>query len=106
MSTDRWFQVTPVKVLLCSRRDALNATLSNPAVVIKLGRISMGKRVVVGDTVNSNLSPSVFGRHTGQAEGFSYTEANVKKGITWDENTLFEYLGEFLPRSSHCQLIL
>ena len=35
---------------------------------------------------------SVFGRKTGQAEGFSYTAANVNKGITWDEQTLFEYL--------------
>ena len=35
---------------------------------------------------------SVFGRKTGQAEGFSYTAANVNKGITWDETTLFEYL--------------
>jgi hypothetical protein len=34
----------------------------------------------------------VFGRKTGQAAGFSYTAANVNKGITWDENTLFEYL--------------
>lgn len=35
---------------------------------------------------------SVFGRKTGQADGFSYTQANVSKGIIWDENTLFEYL--------------
>ncbi|KAK9894409.1 cytochrome-c from the OXPHOS pathway [Cystobasidium minutum MCA 4210] len=42
-------------------------------------------------TVGPNLH-GLFGRKTGQAEGFSYTEANVKKGITWDENTLFEYL--------------
>jgi hypothetical protein len=35
---------------------------------------------------------SIFGRKTGQAEGFSYTAANVNKAITWDENTLFEYL--------------
>ncbi|KAF8606604.1 cytochrome c [Ceratobasidium sp. AG-I] len=41
--------------------------------------------------VGPNLH-GVFGRKTGQASGFSYTEANVKKGITWDENTLFDYL--------------
>ena len=34
----------------------------------------------------------LFGRKTGQAEGFSYTQANVSKGITWDEQTLVEYL--------------
>jgi cytochrome c len=34
----------------------------------------------------------LFGRQTGQAEGYSYSNANVKKGITWSEDTLFEYL--------------
>ncbi|KAI3631498.1 hypothetical protein MIR68_007094 [Amoeboaphelidium protococcarum] len=34
----------------------------------------------------------LFGRKTGQAEGYSYTAANVNKGITWSEDTLFEYL--------------
>lgn len=41
--------------------------------------------------VGPNLS-GLFGRKTGQASGFSYTEANIKKGITWSEDTLFEYL--------------
>lgn len=41
--------------------------------------------------VGPNLS-GLFGRKTGQASGFSYTEANIKKGITWNEDTLFEYL--------------
>ncbi|KAF5359811.1 hypothetical protein D9756_003637 [Leucocoprinus leucothites] len=41
--------------------------------------------------VGPNLH-GLFGRKTGQAEGFSYTAANVNKGITWDEATLFEYL--------------
>lgn len=34
----------------------------------------------------------LFGRKTGQAEGYSYSAANVNKGITWEEDTLFEYL--------------
>nr|ALS05188.1 cytochrome c [Tortanus dextrilobatus] len=34
----------------------------------------------------------VWGRKTGQAPGFSYTQANVDKGITWGEDTLDEYL--------------
>jgi hypothetical protein len=37
---------------------------------------------------------SYSGRKSGQAEGFSYTAANVNKGVTWTEQTLFEYLGE------------
>ena len=34
----------------------------------------------------------VFGRKTGQAAGFSYTQANKDKGITWDVDTLDVYL--------------
>merc|ERR1712087_451569 len=33
-----------------------------------------------------------WGRKTGQAAGFSYTEANIKKGITWNDDTLDVYL--------------
>ena len=48
---------------------------------------------------------SVFGRKTGQAEGFSYTAANVNKGITWDEQTLFEYLENPKKVCTHCHVI-
>uniref|UniRef100_A0A6M2DR58 Putative cytochrome c n=1 Tax=Xenopsylla cheopis TaxID=163159 RepID=A0A6M2DR58_XENCH len=34
----------------------------------------------------------LMGRKTGQAPGFSYTDANKAKGITWTKDTLFEYL--------------
>ncbi|XP_036351144.1 cytochrome c, somatic-like [Ochotona princeps] len=34
----------------------------------------------------------LFGRKTGQAADFSYTDANKSKGITWGEDTLMEYL--------------
>ncbi|POI22617.1 hypothetical protein CIB84_013636 [Bambusicola thoracicus] len=34
----------------------------------------------------------LFGRRTGQAAGFPYSEANKKKGVTWSESTLMEYL--------------
>lgn len=34
----------------------------------------------------------LFGRKTGQAPGFAYTDANKSKGITWTRQTLFEYL--------------
>ncbi|KIM59424.1 hypothetical protein SCLCIDRAFT_16509 [Scleroderma citrinum Foug A] len=41
--------------------------------------------------VGPNLH-GLFGRKSGTVEGFSYTAANVSKGVVWDENTLFEYL--------------
>ncbi|EFN57022.1 hypothetical protein CHLNCDRAFT_30572 [Chlorella variabilis] len=34
----------------------------------------------------------LFGRKTGQAAGFSYSKANVDKGVTWGEDTLYDYL--------------
>ncbi|KAG5920894.1 hypothetical protein E4U61_007388 [Claviceps capensis] len=34
----------------------------------------------------------LFGRKTGSVEGYSYTDANKQKGITWDDDTLFAYL--------------
>mmetsp|Transcript_34382 Transcript_34382/g.70910 ORF Transcript_34382/g.70910 Transcript_34382/m.70910 type:complete len:105 (-) Transcript_34382:60-374(-) len=42
----------------------------------------------------------LIGRKTGQAADFSYSLANVNKGITWNEDTLFEYLlnpKKFIP---------
>lgn len=40
-----------------------------------------------GNKIGPNLH-GLFGRKTGQVEGFSYTDANKQKGITWDEDTL------------------
>ena len=34
----------------------------------------------------------LIGRKTGQAVGFTYTQSNKDKGITWGEDTLFIYL--------------
>lgn len=41
--------------------------------------------------VGPNLS-GIIGRKTGQAPGYSYTDANKSKGITWNKDTLFVYL--------------
>lgn len=58
--------------------------------------------------VGPNLH-GLFGRQSGQVEGFSYTAANVNKGVHWDNDTLFEYLenpkkyipGKFTLQSVH-----
>ncbi|GJJ16115.1 hypothetical protein Clacol_010394 [Clathrus columnatus] len=43
------------------------------------------------DKVGPNLH-GLFGRKSGTVDGYSYTAANVNKGVTWGEDTLFEYL--------------
>ncbi|KAI9854277.1 MAG: iso-1-cytochrome c [Vezdaea acicularis] len=40
-----------------------------------------------GNKIGPNLH-GLFGRKTGQVEGFSYTDANKAKGIVWKEDTL------------------
>jgi len=49
--------------------------------------------------VGPNLN-GLIGRKTGQAPGFSYSDGNKAKGITWGPDTLFEYLEnpkKFIP---------
>jgi cytochrome c len=36
----------------------------------------------------------VFGRKAGLAEGYKYSEAHLKSGLTWDEATLAKYLAD------------
>jgi cytochrome c len=38
-----------------------------------------------------NLS-GLFGRQSGQADGYSYSKANKESGVTWSDDTLFDYL--------------
>ncbi|KAF2141207.1 uncharacterized protein K452DRAFT_287916 [Aplosporella prunicola CBS 121167] len=44
-----------------------------------------------GNKVGPKLH-GLFGRKSGQVEGYSYTDANKQKGVNWDENSLFDYL--------------
>ena len=44
----------------------------------------------------------LFGRQSGQAEGYSYTDANKKAGILWGDDTLFAYLAnpkKYIPKT-------
>lgn len=34
----------------------------------------------------------IVGKKTGQGEGYSYSKANIDRNITWNDETLFEYL--------------
>ncbi|KCV71265.1 cytochrome c [Fonticula alba] len=34
----------------------------------------------------------LFGRTTGAVSGYNYSQANKNAGVTWDDQTLFDYL--------------
>nr|CAD7577518.1 unnamed protein product [Timema californicum] len=42
----------------------------------------------------------IVGRKSGTVQGYSYTDANMKKGVMWSRETLFTYLAnpkQFIP---------
>lgn len=49
----------------------------------------------IGETAKNAVGPELnglIGRHSGSVEGYNYSEANKKSGITWDEATFAEYI--------------
>lgn len=40
-----------------------------------------------GNKIGPNLH-GLFGRHSGQVEGYSYTDANKKRAVEWNQDTL------------------
>jgi cytochrome c len=49
----------------------------------------------IGETAKNLVGPQLnglFGRHSGTAEGYSYSAANKNSGITWDEAVFAEYI--------------
>jgi cytochrome c len=55
-------------------------------------QIGEGAKNLVGPQLNG-----LFGRHTGQVEGYSYSAANKGANITWDEAVFAEYIKD--PRA-------
>jgi cytochrome c len=49
----------------------------------------------VGPTARNQIGPvlnGLFGRTAGHVEGYSYSDANKKSGLTWDEATFRDYI--------------
>jgi cytochrome c len=44
----------------------------------------------------------LFGRTAGTVPGFSYSPANLKSGVVWEQDTLYEYLlnpKKYIPKT-------
>ncbi len=76
----------------CSRPAVRNVILLVPVNPTRLAQTFTGKLSALSVRLPQLTLNSLFGRQSGKAEGFSYTAANVNKGVHWDEKTLFEYL--------------
>jgi cytochrome c len=50
-------------------------------------QIGPNARNLVGPKLNG-----LFGRKSGSVEGYNYSDANKKSGITWDETVFVEYI--------------
>ena len=51
----------------------------------------------VGETAKNMVGPrlnGLFGRKAGSIEGFKYSEANAKSGVSWDEATFAKYIAD------------
>ena len=49
----------------------------------------------IGENAKNKVGPELNGldgRKSGTVEGYSYTDANKKSGLTWDEATFKEYI--------------
>jgi cytochrome c len=49
----------------------------------------------VGPTAKNAVGPvlnGLFGRHSGSVPGYTYSEANKKSGLVWDEATFRDYI--------------
>jgi cytochrome c len=49
----------------------------------------------IGENAKNAVGPELnglFGRHSGSAPGYNYSDANKNSGITWDETVFREYI--------------
>ncbi len=54
----------------------------------------------IGETAKNGVGPhlnGLFGRHTGEVEGYSYSAANKAANLTWDEAIFADYIKD--PRA-------
>jgi cytochrome c len=90
-------------IVLAAAAVALLASQSAQAQDAAAGEQSFKKCLpchAVGEGAKNKVGPvlnGLEGRHSGSIEGYSYSEANKKSGITWSHDTFKEYIKD--PRA-------
>jgi cytochrome c len=109
MTKDIQVQVILLKllaVLLMVAFDSSNAQEADLSDRAEAGAIVFKKCMAchqVGPTARNGIGPvlnGVVGRPAGQYSGYSYSSANKRSGLVWDEPTLTRYLrgpGDVVP---------
>ena len=65
---------------------------------VAAGKTSFNKCLAchaIGDGAKNKVGPELNGldgRHSGSVEGYNYSDANKKSGITWNKETFLEYI--------------
>jgi cytochrome c len=76
-------------ILLSAQAQAADATAGERVFKAQCGACH------TGEAGKNRVGPSLFGivgRHSGEVEGFRYSNANKNANLTWDEATLDRYL--------------
>jgi cytochrome c len=90
-----------VKRLTLGALVAIASSLAAPVALaqdVAAGKTSFNKCMachVVGEGAKNKVGPELNGldgRHSGTAEGYSYSDANKNSGITWNEAQFRDYI--------------
>jgi cytochrome c len=91
----------PMKILplsVVALVSAMSAASSAWAQDVAAGETSFHKCMAchaVGEGAKNKVGPElngIDGRHSGTAEGYSYSDANKNSGITWNKDQFLEYI--------------
>ena len=88
-------KLTLSALIIVASSAAASAALAQDAAA---GKTSFNKCLAchaIGEGAKNKVGPElngIDGRHSGTAEGYSYSDANKNSGITWNKDQFLEYI--------------